>query len=408
MLRAFRFVLLTIVVLVVVWYVATLPGEIQIVIGETEIKATTPVAVFCLVTLDVFLLLMIGVIRFFWQTPGRVAVRRAVRRREAGMHAAVRALAALAAGDLKSASEHARIAQRHTPDEPLSLYVAGEAARQAGDHRAADTHFSTLATHKEVGFLGWHGLLSHHANDAHDGSSAVTAADLRAAVSSYPTSAWLREQRMRIAASQGDYAQAARLADNRAERAALAIMASRDAQRANLAVDWARHAVRANPESAVTWLQLALAHQRAQWPQAWHRHRARIALRNGWKLAPHPDIASAFLKDIDAPLDRARAAQSLAALNPNSPESAKLLAETAHAAQLEGEARRHAAAAQAAGTQWICSSCEAEVRDWRYDCPRCGAIGALVWSRKGDINATETAAAADVHSQQMPKILAPP
>jgi len=393
MLRAFRFALIAAIALAGIWYIASLPGEIRIIFGDTEIKAATPIAIFLLVLADGLFLLLIGLLRFLWRIPGRIAANRAAARRAAGEQAAVRALSALAAGDVKAAAAHAKIAQRRMPDEPLSLYVAGEAARQAGEHAAADAHFAALSKHKTAGFLGSRGLVSHHVQQSDPQSQALAAAHLRQAAASHPNSAWLRGQRISLAANQGDYAEAARLATDPAARAALAIMASRHAGQPRLAIDWARDAVRAKRDSAPAWLQLAHAHQRAGWPRIWHRSRAQAALRNGWKAAPHPDIATEFLKDISAPLDRARAAQGLAALNPNSPESAKLLAETALAAKLEGEAQRHAAAASGAGTAWICSSCHAEAPEWRHDCPRCGAVGTLAWSPTSSASGAITAPA---------------
>jgi HemY protein len=380
MLRAFRFGLIAILVLAIIWGIASLPGTVRVDTGGYQFAAAVPVAILLLLLLDIVIIVLINLFRVLLRAPRNLADRRAASRRDAGETAAVRALSALASGDTQAARGHAKTAQRHAPDSPISLYVAGEAARQAGDHAAADQHFATLAQHKHGGFLGWRGLVQHHAGQNDTDSQSLAAAHVRRAAQAHPGSPWLREARVRLATARGDYAEAARLATDKAEIGALAIMAARQASDPTLAIDWAREAVRATPASPPAYLALAAAHQRAGFPRAWHQARARAALRAGWHAAPHPDIAAAFLNDIAAPLERARVAQTLAGLNPNHPESEKLLAETARAARLDGEAQRHQVGSNTAGTRFVCSKCQAETPEWRHDCPRCGIIGSLVWT----------------------------
>ncbi|MGC8530834.1 MAG: heme biosynthesis HemY N-terminal domain-containing protein [Acidiphilium sp.] len=380
MLRAFRFGLIAIVVLAVIWGIAALPGTVRVDTGSYHFAAGVPVAILLLLLLAIAVIVLINVLRALLRAPRHLADRRAASRRDTGEIAAVRALSALASGDTAAARGHAKTAQRHAPDSPISLYVAGEAARQAGDHVAADQHFATLAQHKHAGFLGWRGLVQHHASQNDADSQSLAQAHVRLAAQAHPGSPWLREARVRLATARGDYAEAARLATAKTEMGALAVMASRQASDPTLAIDWAREAIKATPSLSIAYLALAAAHQRAGFPRAWHQARARAALRAGWRAAPHPEIAKAFLQDIEAPLERARAAQTLAELNPNHPESEKLLAETARVARLEGEAQRHRAGADQAGTRFVCSQCQAETPEWRHDCPRCGVVGSLVWT----------------------------
>jgi HemY protein len=376
MLRAFGFAIVALIVLGAVWYVAMLPGHITIDFGSYAATASTPIAILLLAILVVILILFAGIIRALLRTPARVAARRNLARRNNADAASLRALSAMAAGDDRTAANHARIAQRQAPDAPLTLYVAGETARRTGDHATADRHFAALARHKDAGFLGWRGLVNHRTQAGGDAAALAEAeAQTRQAAVAYPNSVWLRDQRVQLAFNQNRYADAARLATDPPARAALAIMASRTAEGERMAIDWAREAVRAAPSLAPAHLALYAAHERAG-----HLWRAKRALVAGWKAAPHPDIAAAYLTAINLPLDRARAAQKLASANPGHPESEALLARTAKAADLAGEAQRHEARAMAAaGSAWVCAACDTKHAEWQATCRKCGTIGSLGW-----------------------------
>jgi HemY protein len=133
---------------------------------------------------------------------------------------------------------------------------------------------------------------------------------------------------------------------------------------------------------------------------------AKTALRNGWKTSPHPLIAAAYMAPIPTAIERAQAAQTLAAANPGHGESSLIMAETALAADLPGEARRHAQAAIAAGlndprphailaalgetttpaspaSAWTCEACHTISPEWHPICPHCQKLGQLAWQKPG-------------------------
>jgi HemY protein len=376
MLRAFGFAIVALIVLALVWFIAALPGHITIDFGNYVATAPTPIAILLLAIVVLILILIAAILRALLRSPGRLAARRAATRRNNADSASLRALSAMAAGDDRTALNHARIAQRNAPDAPLTLYVAGETARRSGDHAAADAHFAALAQHKDAGFLGWRGLVTHR-TQLSGNAAALAEAEVQArqAAVAYPNSVWLRDQRTQLANSQGQYADAARLATDPPARAALAIMASRTAPTERLAIDWARDAVRTAPDLAPAYLALAAAHERAG-----HMWRAKRALVAGWKAAPQPDIATAYLAPSKLPLDRASAAQKLASHNLGHPESEALLARTARAADLTVEAERHEAKAIAAsGTTWVCRTCDTTHAQWNVTCRKCDTIGSLAW-----------------------------
>ncbi len=383
MLRAFRFALVAITLLGIAWFLAGLQGHVTVEIGTYAATASTPVAILLLVLLIVVAVLVLGLLRGALSLPRRISVRRGRARRDAADSAALRALSALAAGDTEAAAGHARTARRHAPEAPLTLYVSAETARQAGDAAGAEALFSSLAKHGDAGFLGWRGLLTARPLPQDDPDRLARSAEqARQAAASYPNSAWLREQRVRIALGQGRFSEAARLATDPAARAALAIMASREVAGEPLAIDWARDAVRLAP--GLPEAHLALFEARAKAGQAW---RAKQALKRGWRIAPHPDLADAWLAALTSPLERATAAAKLAELNPGHPESEALLARTARAANLVGEAERHERHGGGKGV-WVCATCDTEHEAWQPTCRKCGAIGSLGWLRRTNAEST--------------------
>jgi HemY protein len=151
---------------------------------------------------------------------------------------------------------------------------------------------------------------------------------------------------------------------------------------------------------------------------------AQAVLADGWKRAPHPDIAAMALAPVTDKLARVTAAQQLTAALPDHPETRLLLARTALDAGVVGEARRHVEAAQKAGLnqrrawllraeleeedrgdteagrlaqrdalrraavadpdpEWRCSVCHTPQSAWRPACPVCLAPGSLTWSSAG-------------------------
>jgi HemY protein len=412
MLRMIRFAVIAAILLAVVWLVAGLRGQVALAFGAYTLTASLPVVILLLALLTAFAMLILGALAMLARTPARLSARRTGIRRDKGEAASLRALSSIAAGDPSGADMHARTARRLAGDAPLALYVAGESARLNGRHDEANQHFTQLAKHRHAGFLGWRGLV-HHAGISSAGETAQLQAHsslARGAALAYPGSSWLRGQRVTLAAREGDYATAARLATEPRARAALAIMASRDATDRRMAMDWAREAVKLAPGLAPASIALAEAQRAAGKDRA-----ARKTLLNAWKTAPHPSVADAYLAPVSTPLEQAQAAQALATVNPGHPESALLLARTAIAANLPGEASRHAEAAARSGLDagrlarlraelaasegdpasaqqalqatmnappgplWRCRACSASHEAWQATCRQCDAIGSLDW-----------------------------
>ncbi len=419
MLRMIRFVVIAAILLVVVWLVSQLHGQVALAFGAYTLTTSLPIAILLLALLLAILMVIYGGLALLARTPSRLSVRRAGIRRDKGEAASLRALSSIAAGDANGADLHARTARRLAGGAPLALYVSGESARLNGRHNEANEHFAQLAKHPHAGFLGWRGLVHHAGADSASEAAQLQARDVaQNAALAYPNSAWLRSQRVTLAAREADYATAARLATEPRARTALAIMASRTAADRRIALDWAWEAVKLAPTLAPAAITLAEARRAAGKERA-----ARKTLLNVWRIAPHPSLAEAYLAPIAAPLERAQAAQALAAANPDHPESALLLARSAIAANLPGEANRHTEAAAKAGLDagrlarlraelasleadpaaaqqamqaalaapsgplWHCRNCGAAHETWHALCRQCDAIGSLDWDVPSGLDA---------------------
>jgi HemY protein len=406
MLRALRFLLVAAVLLVIVWWVGSLPGTVTADVGRYVIVTSTPASVLILVMIALLLAVIFRVLGGLRRAPWRLGAWRGGRRQRLGELATQRAIVALAAGDAPAAKTEAGRAQKLIGEAPLVLLVQGEAARLAGDEAQARIAFEKLTRHKDMAFLGHHGLIRHSlAQGAHEAAHGHALA----AQDAYPGSPWLREKRLEIAVKKADWPAALALTKAPHEVAALATAAANEAADPAASLGYAKRAVKAAPASPPAVLAYARALRAAGKPRA-----ARKALLAGWKAAPQPDLAAAFLAFDEAPLERAKAAGELAAAAPGQAASELVLAQTALAAQLPGEARRHALAAQAAGLHdgraeavlaaldggaappvtpsvWQCDACQAAQPDWSPACVACGRLGRLAWRAPGAVMPPATA-----------------
>jgi HemY protein len=336
-------------------------------------------------------------------------------------------LVALAAGEKADARREALRARSLLGDTPQTLLLTAEAGRLAGREDEAMAAFQALAARKDAGFLGLRGLL---ANAITHQNWTEAAAIARQAEAAHPGAAWLRHERAQLAIRSGDWAEALLLADAlkadpgkadpgvaavAAPVAALATGAALAEANLDRAERLARQALKADP--SFTPAVLARAGQL----RAHGREKNALAvLADGWKRAPHPEIAAMALAPVTDKLARAKAAQQLTAGLPDHPESRLLLARTALDAGVVGEARRHLEAVKNAGLnqrrawllhaeleeedrgdteagrlaqrdalrraaaadpdpEWRCSVCHTAQAAWRAACPVCMTPGGLVW-----------------------------
>jgi HemY protein len=395
---ALRFIIIAVIFLAIAWWISSIPGTFTARSGAITVTTSVPLAILLLVLIAIILaggLRIIGNIR---RAPGGFSDWRGGRRKNLGEIATNRGIVALAAGDAKAAETEATRARKLLGETPLVLLLTAESSRLSGKTEQAKTAFEKLTKHKDMAFLGHRGLLRHHiAAGDHD------TADIHAknAEDSYPGAAWLKSQRFNIAIKKQNFSAALGHTADAAEIAALATGAAQTATDTRQALAYAKRAVKADPTLAPAIVTYATALRKLTRNRA-----ARKILLNGWKAAPHPLIAEAYLANITAPIERAQAAADLAKAKPGHPESELLLAQTSLDAKLTGEAKRHAEAAIAAGLTdrrpytilaalgepaaaaaaahayppaWACTACYTEHADWHPACPNCAKPGTLIW-----------------------------
>jgi HemY protein len=398
MLRALRFIIIAAIFLALAWWIGTIPGTVTAHSGPYTVETSVPAAILGLVLIAILLTIILRVLGGLRRAPGGFGAWRGGRRQKLGDIATQRGIVALSAGDAKAARTEAGRAQKLLGDTPLVLLLVAESARLAGQHEAAQAAFAKLAAQKDTAFLGHRGLLRHSlALDNHDRADIHAAA----AEAAYPGSAWLKTKRLSIAVAKQEWSTALNLTRNPPEVAALATAASRASTDVKNALGYAKQAVKADPSLAP-----AVAAYAAALRQAKRLRAAKKTLLAGWQRAPNPLIAQAYLEPIATPIERAQAAADLAAAKPGDPESELLLAQTSLDAKLTGEAKRHAEAALAAGSNdgraaavlaalgegrsalvprsaassgWVCSACHATHAAWQPACPRCQKIGTVLW-----------------------------
>jgi HemY protein len=398
MFGAIRFIITALILLFIVWWVSSIPGTFTAHSGNVTVSTSIPFAILLLLLIVIILTTLFRIFGSLRRAPGGIGAWRGGRRKTLGDIATQRGLTALAAGDARGAETEASRARKLLGDTPLVLLLTAESARLSGKPDEANAAFEKLTQNKDTAFLGHHGLIRHHVEAGdHD------AADAQAgrAEAAYPGASWLKTQRYDIAVKKRDYAGALGLTRTPAETAALATGAARAAANDRDALDYAKRAVKADPRLAPAVTTYADILRKLTRNRA-----ARKTLLNGWKLAPHPLIATAYLANVTGPLERVQAAADLAKAKPGHPETELLLAQTSLDAKLTGEAKRHAEAAIAAGLtdkrpytilaalddpaaaaaaehamqpNWSCTACYTEHADWHPACPNCAKPGTLIW-----------------------------
>jgi HemY protein len=412
MLRILKTLFWGAVVFVFAWLIASLPGRLSIDAGPYTVETSASIAVTALLALFVALYLVIRLVLLVVMVPRAGSLWRGARRRRAGEHAVTRALVALGAGEKADARREASRARALLGDTPHTLLLAAEAGRLAGRDDESTAAFHALAARDDSAFLGLRGLL---ANAIAQQKWPEAAALARQAEAAHPGAAWLRQERAQLAIRAGDWAEALSLAGPDGPKAALAVGAAKAETNPDRAERLARQALKADPSFTPAVLTLAeLLRARGR------EKNAQAVLADGWKRAPHPEIAALALASVTDKLARAKAAQQLTAGLPDHPESHLLLARTALDAGVVGEARRHLDAAEkaaldqrrlwllraeleeddrgdteagrlaqrdalrrAAGASphpgWKCSACHTPQVEWRAACPLCLTPGSLTW-----------------------------
>ncbi len=411
--RVLRTLFWGVVVMAAAWFIASLPGRISLDAGPYTVEISNSLALATLLLVFVVLYAVVRIVIWIVFLPRAGSLWRGSRRRKAGDLAVARTLVALAAGEKADARREANRARTLLGDTPQTLLLVAEAGRLSGRDDEAAAAFQALAARKDSAFLGLRGLLANAITQQNWAEAAVLA---RQAEAAHPGTAWLRHERAQLAIRAEDWAEALTLAGPTGPAAALATGAALAETNPDRAEKLARQALKADPSFTPAVLARA-----AQLRARGREKNAQTVLADGWKRAPHPDIAAMALAPVTDKLARAKAAQQLTAELPDHPETHLLLARTALDAGVVGEARRHLEAVRNSGVnqrrawlmraeleeedrgdteagrlaqrdalrqaaaadtdpEWRCSACHTVHSAWRAACPVCLTPGSVVWS----------------------------
>jgi len=328
-------------------WLAKRPGSITVEwLGYiTEVSVFSAVVILVAV-LGAVLLVWSGM-RQIWRTPAALGRYLNRRRQQRGLDALTGGIIAVGAGDRGLAMRYAAQARRALPHEPLTHLLRAQAAQISGDRGTARRIFEAMLASPDTEQLGLRGLFLEAERE---GEREAARQFAERALKRNPKLDWPVEALFDLQCQAGDWEGALETLEI-AERQRLVEKAPASRRRAVLLTAQAQALEDAEPERA---LDLALeANKRARdlVPAAAIAGRilasrgrtpkaARVLLKT-WRLAPHPDLATAYAyaRPGDSPRDRLNRVRHLARLTPNHPEALIAVATSAVEARSWDEAR---------------------------------------------------------------------
>ncbi len=434
------FIKIAIVVAIVVWF-ARNPGQFELQwLGYQIAFDNIGFLVALVLVITVISVITYLIWRFILNAPGGFGASRRERRRRRGYQALTQGMVAVAAGESELADRLARKADNLLEEPPLTMLLSAQAAQLKGDDTAARRYFEAMLENPETRFFGLRGLLMQ-AQRAGDEPAALEYT--RKAHAMKPKSEWVLTNLFELSERAGDYEgaeQALRQAakykvmpqdEATRKRAVVQLTRAIQAQQSGdlqKALTWSREAHSLAPDLVPATLVLSKAALEAN-----RRREALKVLEKAWPVAPHPDLARAYL-DLwpdDSEVERVSRLEKFVASRADHIESRLIVAEIALDARLWGEARSkltqaiEAASAAMEGegenmgaddlpsrrlcrlmarleqeehddgdaarqwlqkaseaepdTAWVCSSCGAVAGAWDPHCGACHSFDSLRW-----------------------------
>ncbi len=330
-------------------FLANEPGQITVDYGDRLYEVSLFEAALLLVIGIVLLMvvvwalkILIAIVRFILGDEnafGGFFVRSRERR---GIDALGKGMTALAAGDAKTARRKAELAERKLQSPALTRLLNAQAADLAGERTRAATYYKALMSDPETAFVGTSGLLQHALADQDTNRAlklATHARDLRPKdAATLDTLYTLQSQKFDWAAARKTLSAQIRaghvpkLEGSRRE-AALIMAQAEDAERlgeSEHARALAIEAAKLDP-SNVRAVTMAVGHLIG----SGSRRAASKLITDGWRAAPHPQLAASFaeIDPDEAPAQRRRRFEGLFTLHPDHAETNFLKAELSLAAE---------------------------------------------------------------------------
>ncbi len=355
MVRLFIFLL---VVLGLGWsfaWLADRPGLLSITWQDHLIETSLMVAATMLVALIGAVMLVWWIIGIIWTSPFSVRRYFRARKRDRGYQALSTGLIAAGAGNALLARKMS-IRSRSllsADQEPLIHLLDAQAALIEGKYDDARAKFESMSNDPETRELGLRGL---YMEARRLGANEAARQYAEKAVEHAPYLPWASQATLESQSRSGRWDEAL---ETLAQQRAANIVSKSEAERLRAVLLTARAGERleSDPSGAREDSTDALKLAKDLVPAAVisakvllrqeNVRKAASVLEGVWKLSPHPDIASTYIRarSGDSTLDRLKRAEKLEAIRPNNIESLLAVAQAALDAQDFAKARARAEAA---------------------------------------------------------------
>jgi HemY protein len=319
-------------------FISVQPGQIAYTGGATDVIIQPAAAAAILLALTIGLMVLWGLIGWFWALPGKMKQAQIENARKRGLESLGLALAAFDSGEVSEARRQAQKALGYVPDAASAKLIAAKAAVAAGDGAAGERLYGELTDTAGYNVAARRGL-AELALGRGNSSSAISHAE--AALVSSKKSPWPAEFLFQRRVLTADWSGALAALDDGEKRGLVgaktaarrrAVVLSAGAHHAermmekSTALDMAQRAVKIAPGFAPA--AVMAARLQAIIGKAWQ---AAGTLEAAWEANPHPALALAYkdLKASEDPSARGRWLDGLIRLNPAHRESRILAVEQA-------------------------------------------------------------------------------
>lgn len=350
MLRLILFLVVATALAVVAVWLADQPGSVTLRWGDYEAVTSVGVTAVLLLAFALAVTVVIEAYRWLRGLPRRVRRNREHRREVSGYESITRGLLAAAGGDRAAAQWHSRQAAKLAPDRPGALLLAAQTAQLDGRDDEAARVFRSMVDVPDTELLGLRGLLAQ-ALRAGDRKEALELA--RRAHARSPRTPWVLQTLFELLVRDRKWAEAQPVLEGlgrekllgervlRRRRAILLHMLAeeeREQGRPTEGLALARRAVKLAPDfapAAIAASGLATACGKPR--------QARKLLEASWRVAPHPEVAEAWLalQPSENPTRLYERLRALERLRADSSQTQLTLGEAAVAAHRYDDARVH-------------------------------------------------------------------
>lgn len=295
------------------------------------------VVIVALLVLAVVLTVVWKLASGLWRAPAGLRAYFAGRRRDRGYRALSRGMIAVGSGDYRLAQREAAEAHRYLDGEPLGLLLAAQAAQLEGRSDAARQAFTRMLKAPETRLLGLRGLYIEATRAGETAAARQFAAE---AQKENPALPWAGAAMMDYLSADRSWADALAVLEqnvagrligkDEAARLRAVLLTARALEIEDGEPDKARAFALEAHKLAPAFVPAATVAARTL-ARALDTRRAAKVLEATWRLAPHPELATAYLhlRSGDSARDRLKRARMLENLKPVHPEGAVTVARAA-------------------------------------------------------------------------------